>query len=600
MRYLFFLLVLAALCPGFDFSYNLSMDQFKETSTLTNSFSVNQVVSPEVNISGNGTFSAERTEGFDRFIDGRSGSGSLSWKPLRGVEMSSSFQRSVALEDRYGERVRNDQTESATGSIRYSRGSWLNTNVSVGLQNIDYVRASGDTTQTGNNDGSFHRISATVTKTLFNGINTSLGFTENRSYGNETENYTDGLNARLSYYFPESFRGGSLNAQLSGQRNSIIIIDSLEAKRGETWSHSETAELPEILPGVFISFTTGFSDENDFYESTVPDSTIDDPRNNDRRGRYLGSNLVWEFADNIELSFAFDRRIDEKENTSLIYGTGQYYQLNESIDDKLLNITLTYTPGGSRITFQRLVELYSYDTEVEDVDSLVYTNDYDRDEYRELISISSSIPLSERFTITCSMNGQERYLYYIMASQSANSKISSTYAFSPGYRYDLGNDWRLNQSVKITATYTNYIFPEEAGVPDRLFRRLDESFSLNRVASDSTTLGISHRFTFTDQGNLENGAFLRSEETLNSTITLDAGFHVSSSVGITPTYSYQYYSRNRMAYGIQSTDHIHHVGIRSAIDTMGGTLNANITRSFYADPGQESYWNANVGFNIRM
>ncbi len=32
-----------------------------------------------------------------------------------------------------------------------------------------------------------------------------------------------------------------------------------------------------------------------------------------------------------------------------------------------------------------------------------------------------------------------------------------------------------------------------------------------------------------------------------------------------------------MAYGIQSTDHIHHVGIRSAIDTMGGTLNANIT-----------------------
>ncbi len=65
------------------------------------------------------------------------------------------------------------------------------------------------------------------------------------------------------------------------------------------------------------------------------------------------------------------------------------------------------------------------------MDSLVYRNDYDRDEYRELISISSSIPLSERFTITCSMNGQERYLYYIMASQSANSKISSTYAFSP-------------------------------------------------------------------------------------------------------------------------------------------------------------------------
>ncbi len=70
------------------------------------------------------------------------------------------------------------------------------------------------------------------------------------------------------------------------------------------------------------------------------------------------------------------------------------------------------------------------------MDSLVYRNDYDRDEYRELISISSSIPLSERFTITCSMNGQERYLYYIMASQSANSKIRPP-THSPRYRYDL-------------------------------------------------------------------------------------------------------------------------------------------------------------------
>ncbi len=232
--------------PGFDFSYNLNMDQVKETSKLTNSFSVNQVVSPEVNLSGNGTFSAERTEGLDRFIDGRNGSGSLSWKPP-GVEMSSSFQRSVSLEDRYGDRVRDDQTESATGSIRYSRGGWLNTNVSVGLQNIDYIRTSGDTTQTGNNDGNFHRISATVTRPFSTG-STPPWFTENRSYGNETENYTDGLNARLSYYFPESFRGGSLNAQLSGQRNSIIYIDSLEAKRGEPGAIRKPPSFPKYFP----------------------------------------------------------------------------------------------------------------------------------------------------------------------------------------------------------------------------------------------------------------------------------------------------------------------------------------------------------------
>jgi len=592
--------VLVAVARAFDFSYTLNMEQIKETSKLTNSFSVAEVVSPTVSINGNGTFSAERTEGLDRFTDFRSGTGTLSWKPIMGVEMSTLFLRSVSLEDRYSERVRDDRTSSATGSLRYSRGGWLNTTVSVGLQNIDYERTSGDTLTSGNNDGSFYRIGATVTKSLFSDINTSLGFTENRSYGNETENFSDGLNARMSYYFPESFRGGSLNAQITASQNTINYLDSLQTRVGQAWGHSEAAELPEIIPGVFISFSTGWTEDNNHYESTHPDSTIDDPRNNDRYGRYLGSSIVWEATDDIELGFSLDRTYDSQENTTLIYGTTEYYQLNEFTDDKLLNITLTYTPGRSRITFQRLIELYSYDTDVENADTLMYVNDYDRDEYRELIAISSTIPMSDRFTLTCSMNGQERSLYYLMASQSANSKRTSTYAFNPGYRYDLGSNWKLSQSMKITATYTNYIFPEEAGISDRLFRRLDESFTLNRTSTDSTTLGISHNFTFNDQGTLEDGLFLRTEETLNNTITLDVGFHVSSSVGITPTYSYQYYARNRMAYGLKTVDHIHHLGIRSAIDAMGGTLNTNITRSFYSDADRDSYWKANVGFNLRM
>ena len=592
--------MLVAVARAFDFSYTLNMEQIKETSKLTNSFSVAEVVSPTVSINGNGTFSAERTEGLDRFTDFRSGTGTLSWKPIMGVEMSTLFLRSVSLEDRYSERVRDDRTSSATGSLRYSRGGWLNTTVSVGLQNIDYERTSGDTLTSGNNDGSFYRIGATVTKSLFSDINTSLGFTENRSYGNETENFSDGLNARMSYYFPESFRGGSLNAQITASQNTINYLDSLQTRVGQAWGHSEAAELPEIIPGVFISFSTGWTEDNNHYESTHPDSTIDDPRNNDRYGRYLGSSIVWEATDDIELGFSLDRTYDSQENTTLIYGTTEYYQLNEFTDDKLLNITLTYTPGRSRITFQRLIELYSYDTDVENADTLMYVNDYDRDEYRELIAISSTIPMSDRFTLTCSMNGQERSLYYLMASQSANSKRTSTYAFNPGYRYDLGSNWKLSQSMKITATYTNYIFPEEAGISDRLFRRLDESFTLNRTSTDSTTLGISHNFTFNDQGTLEDGLFLRTEETLNNTITLDVGFHVSSSVGITPTYSYQYYARNRMAYGLKTVDHIHHLGIRSAIDAMGGTLNTNITRSFYSDADRDSYWKANVSFNLRM
>jgi len=600
LKHLILLAIPLAVCLGFDFSYSLTMDQIKETSKLTNSFTATESVSPQVSLSGGGTFSAERTEGLDRFTDYRTGNGMMSWRPISGVEMSTSFLRSVSLEDRYGDRVRDDRTSSATGSIRYAGVDWLNTTISVGLQNIDYIRSSGDTVTTGNNDGDFYRVGATVTKTVFGGINTSMGFTENRSYGNETENFSDGLNARLSYYFPEDYRGGSLNAQITGERNTINYLDSLQTRVGESWGHAESVELPELIPGMFISFNTGWNDTNDRYESSHPDSTIDDPRNNDRYDRYLGSSLVYEASEDIELSFSFDRSHQDQENTSIIYGTSDYYQLNEFTDDKLLNITLSYTPGRSRITFQRLVELYSYDTEIENADTLMYVNDYDRDEYRELLSISSTIPITERLTLLCSMNGQERSLYYLMSSQSANSKRTSTYAFNPGYRYDLGRNWKLSQSMKITATYTNYLFPEESGQSDRLFRRLDESFSLSRTSTDSTTLGISHRFTFNDQGTLEDGLYLRTEETLNNTITLDAGFHVSRSVGITPTYSYQYYARNRMAYGVKTVDHIHHVGIRSAIDAMGGTLNANITRSFYSDSDRESYWKANVGFDLRM
>ena len=576
------------------------MSQFKEYSALTNSFSATENVSPKVSLSGSGTFSAEREEGFDRFTDSRSGNGSMSWRPIDGIEMSTSFSRTVSLEERYGEQTRDDQSESATGSIRFATGNWLNTNLSVGLQNVDYIRVSGDTISAGNNDGSLYRVGSTINKTFFGGINTSLGFTENRTYGNETENESNGLNVRTSYYFPDSFRGGSLSAQVAASRNNILYIDSLTEKVGENWSHSESAELPEIIPGVFMEFSTGWNEENDHYESTEPDSILDNPRNNDRQGRSLSSMLIWEASDNMDLDFSFTRSIDEKANSALDYNTGEYYQLNEKSDDKLLDIVLTYNPGDSRVTFQRLVELYSYDTDIENEDTLSFVNDYDRDEYRQLLAISATIPLSSRFTLTSSMTGQERTIYYLMSSQSANSRTTSTYAFYPGYRYDLGRNWKISQSVKITATYTEYIFSEAAGVSDRLSRRLDESFALVRTSSDSTTLGISQSFTFNDQGTLENNIYLRSEESLNSSIGVDVGFHVSSRVGVTPTYNYQYLSRNRMAYGLKTVDNIHHVGLRSAIDTMGGTMNANITRSFYSDPTKDSYWKASVGFNLRM
>ncbi|PIE52891.1 hypothetical protein CSA37_04415 [Candidatus Fermentibacteria bacterium] len=599
MRYLYSFILMVSVCAAFDFSYTMSMSQQKETSSLTNSFSATETISPQIDITGNGTFSADRSEGIGRFTDSRSGTGTMSWRPVRGIEMSTSFNRLVTLEDRFKERVRENYTESATGSIRFATGNWLNTDLSVGVRDLSYTQTSGDTLRTGNNDGDFYRVSSTVNRSFFNAVNTSIGFSENRSYGKETENGNTGLNVRMSYYFPEQFRGGSLNAMVSAERNSIVYLDSLTSKVGETWSHSETAELPEIIPGVFIQFSTGWNRDNNHFESTVPDSSLENPRTNANEGRFLTSNLLWEASDDISLDFAFSRTADEKDNTTLDYVTGNYYILNEESDDKLLDIVLTYTPDAARITFQRIVELYSYDTSVENGDSLGYVNDYDRDEYRQLLSITASIPLSRRFTLLSSMSGQERSLYYLMATQSASSRTTSTYAFSPGYRYDLGDSWKMAQSVKITATYTDYIF-QQAGLTDRLSRSLNESFSLVRTSTDSTTLGFTQEFRFSDQGTMADDRFLRSEETINAIFGVDMGFHVSGSVGVTPTYSYQYFNRDRIAIGLKSTDHIHHLGLRSAIDLLGGTLNTTITRSFYSDASKQSYWRANVAFNLRM
>ncbi len=596
MRFIYFVLVFALTAGAWDFAYNLNMDQIKETTTLSNSFSVSDAISPTVSLNGSGSFSAKRADGLDQFTDFRSGSGWISWKPMDGVDMSSTFSKSISLEDRYGSRVRDDRTESITGAIRYSRGSWLTTNTAVGIQRRDYISTSGE----GSNDGDFYRVSASVNKTIFNGINTSISFLENRSYGSETNNFADGISARMSYYFPDEYRGGSITAEVSGDRNSVIYIDSLESHLGDSWSHSENLELPELIPGVFIDIGTSWSGERKHWESTDPDSVEVDPRNDDRTGRILSSNLVWEMAEDIELDFAFSRSLTDREDIVEVYETENSYKLGESTDDKLLNITLSYTPGGARVVFQRLVELYSYDTEIDDGDTLSgYTHDYDRDEYRDLLGVSASIPLSSQLTVTCAMTGQQRSSYYLMASQSANSKTASTYSFHPGYRYDMGNNWKISQNMKITANYTTYIFPQ-ASASDRLFRRLEESFSLSRVSTDSTTLGISHRFTFSDQGTFDDNLFMRNEESINNRITLDAGFHVSAKVGLTPSYSYEYASRNRMDLAIKTVDHIHHVGIRSVIAAMGGTLNTNITRTFYSSSSRESYWKATVGFSVRM
>lgn len=596
MKYFLLICILTTAAFGWDFSYNMGMEQIKETVSLTNSFSVSQIVSSAVSLSGNTSFSARRAEGLHQFTDSRNATGSIDWQPMTGVELATSFAKSISLEDRFDARVRDDRTESATGSIRYSTGTWLTTNMAVGLQNRDYILESGS----GNNDGHFYRVNATVNKTVFDIVNTSVSFNENRNYGNEANLHANALSARMSYYFPEQFQGGSFSSEISGNRNTKVLIDSLESQLGDSWSHSENLELPVFIPGVFINFSTNWSANNVFWRDDHPDSTGVDPRDDDQSSRSLRSNLLWEINENIEIDFSFSRSLGDRENRSEIYGTDDYYLLEETTDNKLLDITLAYTPGSSRVAFQRIVELYSYDTVVDHGDtSTVYTNDFDRDEYRDLLGITASIPTSENLTLTCSMVGQQRSSYYLEASQSANSKTSSTYSFNPGYRYSLGDDWKVSQNMKITANYTKYHF-EESISDDRLFRRLDESFSLSRISSDSTALGISHRFTFNDQGTFENNVFARSEESLNNRVTFDVGFHVSSAVGLTPSYAYEYATRNRLDLLTKTIDHIHHLGIRSTFKVLDGTFNANITRTFYSNSTRESYWKANVGYSLRM
>ena len=135
------------------------------------------------------------------------------------MEMSSTFAKSISMEDRFGDRVRDDRTESVTGAIRYSTGNWLTTNTAVGIQNRTYINSSGS----GSNGGNFYRVSASVNRTVMDAVNTSVNFNEDRSYGSATNNYSNGLSARMSYYFPDQYRGGSITAEVSGDRKYCYL-----------------------------------------------------------------------------------------------------------------------------------------------------------------------------------------------------------------------------------------------------------------------------------------------------------------------------------------------------------------------------------------
>jgi hypothetical protein len=200
------------------------------------------------------------------------------------------------------------------------------------------------------------------------------------------------------------------------------------------------------------------------------------------------------------------------------------------------------------------------------------------------------------------IQGQRRETIYLKSEQSGNSKRSSTYSLEPGIRYDAGGNWTLRESVKISADYTTFLFPEmSTSGSDLLFRRIVTNSSFQRISQDSTTFGISHTFRFQDQGSYINSVFLRSEEVIGNTIRFDLGFHVSSTIGLTPSYAWEYQRRNYLAQSIPSRiEHIHHVGLRTRMNLQNGSLNLNLTRSFYSRDDEQSYWKASVGLDYQF
>lgn len=590
----------ASLLGAWDANYNLGLEQGRVETTLTNSLTFSQELSRHLSLNGATTFQGLRNWGQGRFSDSRSGRGWLSWRPRGGMELSTSFTRSIVVDKTKGVFTQDRVADNSIGSLRYAPSDWLSMTMQAGLHTEDTWNATHDTLSV--NDGTLYDMSATVNRRLFRVISTNLSVTEARAFGNVSDNGRDNISARVGYNFPDSWNGGSFNAEIGANRNFLKHYDDAYRKRGDEWNHSESLVLPELIPGIFMEMSGQWTYDTTLYTGLDPDSTQEgDPRDKLNNGRRIGCTLVWEMMDDLDLDISVSRALEDEDYKVQITGVENLFDVSRKTDDRLLSFRLVYTPGSSNVTFHRVVNLYRKDTEGiwEDSFGNTYQDDTDSDELRELLGITARIPVNEWFTLKGEMQGQRRETIFLMAAMSGQSSRSSTYSVRPGYECNVGRGWKVDHAVKLSADYTTYFFPEYATGGNRLSRRLDSFFTFDRVSSDSTVLGISHNFSFRDQGRYQNRLFSRTYETVNSRLTLNMGFHVSSRVGITPNYGWEYVWSNRLDQGLVADEHIHHVGIRSVITILGGVLSTNITRTFRMS-GDPSYWHASMNFNYLL
>ncbi len=600
------LLLLFAFLEAVSIGYDISLDQIKDKSSLMNSLSLSQQLTSRIAMNANASFNADKNRDLNRFIDSRNGTASLTFTPVRGIELGVNLSRTISSEEKNDELIRDRLRNTTSGQIRYSPSSWLSVNVGLGAHFIDYMNPSGDSTITGHDQGGVRNVDISMNKTVFPGMSGSISFGEHRTLGYQKDTGNDNLSVRMGYDFPSVYRGGSLETQIRASKLFTMYNDSNRTQRQDDWSSNLSLVVPTPFERFSMEVSTGWDYSDRYYEYEDPDSASSDGDVLDRqqRQRSISSSVRYEIFDNLKLSMNLSRnflRIDQKRTATGVSTLFTTYYID---DDRSFTASLDYSPGESRISFYRTIQLLKRDTygTWTDVWGIEHRDNYDYDQLREVLSLSAQIPLNSRVILNAVVQGQSRETVYIMSEQSGNSKRSSTYSIEPGIKYDAGGDWTLQETVQVSADYTTLLFPEYSSAgSDLLFRRITMRSSFQRMSQDSTMLGLTHSFRFQDQGSYENSIFKRAEEVIGNTIQINLGFHVGGSVGLTPSYAWEYQKRNYLSQTIPPRiEHIHHVGLRTRMNLDNGTLHLNLTRSFYSRDDRQSYWKASVGLNYQF
>ncbi len=585
--------------------YDISLDQVKDRISLINSLSLYQQLTSRISLNANASFNAQKNKDLNRFIDSRNGTANLTFTPFNGIELGINISRNISSEEKNNELIRDQLSNTTSGQIRYSPASWLTVNIGLGSHFIDYMNPSGDSTITGHDQGGVTNVDISMNRTVFPGMSGSITFGEHRTLGYQQDTGNDNLSLRMSYDFPRIYGGGSLNAQVRASKLFTTYNDSNRTQRQDDWSSSLALVVPTPFEMLSMEVSTAWDFSDRFYEYADPDSGSSEGDVLDRQQRYrdISSSLRYQIIDNLSLNMTLSRNILRVDQKRTAIGESELFNTYYIDDDRLFRASLDYSPGTSKVSFNRTIQLLKRDTYGTWTEwGIEHTDNFDYDQLREVLSLSAEIPLGSRIVLKTVIQGQSREILYIMSEQSGNSKRSSTYSIEPSFTYNAGSDWTLQQSVQISADYTTFLFPEcSTAGSDLLFRRITTNSAFQRVSQDSTTLGLNHLFRFQDQGSYEGAVFQRSEEVIGNTVKINLGFHVGGDIGLTPSYAWEYQKRNYLAQSIPSrVEHIHHVGLRTRMFLDNGTLSLNVTRSFYSRDDRQSYWKATVGLNYQF